>query len=57
MLDGTKLLEAMNAARKSSQPCSAYHTKCPYNINTIYNALSQYASLYGQYYNNQQQDQ
>ena len=48
ILDGTKMLEAINEARKTTAPCHAFYIKCPYNINSIYGALSQYAAMYGQ---------
>lgn len=51
MLDGTTIKEAIIAAKKPNAPCHAYYAKCPYNINTVYRALSQYAALYDQAYN------
>jgi len=50
LLEGTRVEEAVNSARKAGTPCSAYFARCPYNIDVISRALSLYAAQYGQKY-------
>jgi hypothetical protein len=52
-LDTTPTIQqAITTAKKPDEtPCRAYFARCPYNIDSIYHALSLYAQQYGQQMN------